>query len=474
MEPRVGNKYRLGRKIGSGSFGEIYLGTNIQTNEEVAIKLENVKTKHPQLLYESKLYRILQGGTGIPNVRWFGVEGDYNVLVMDLLGPSLEDLFNFCSRKLSLKTVLMLADQMINRVEFVHSKSFLHRDIKPDNFLMGLGRRANQVYIIDFGLAKKYRDSSTHQHIPYRENKNLTGTARYASMNTHLGIEQSRRDDLESLGFVLMYFLRGSLPWQGLKAGTKKQKYEKISEKKVSTSIEALCRGYPTEFASYFHYCRSLRFEDKPDYAYLKRIFRDLFIREGFQFDYVFDWTILKYQQSQMAAPPSRALGPSAGTSSGLPPAVPSGERLPGEEEGRQAGTSADPSRRRSSGQLINSGSLSRQKSPAANDSASKDAMLSSSTFFGRSSGTLRRTAVSGSRETFTLGNDSEPTRSRTPEASPATVNKISSGQRTSPLGGSSEPKHTSSGRNNTSIKNYDSAIKGIESLHFDDEERFH
>ncbi|MED6109277.1 Casein kinase 1-like protein 1, partial [Stylosanthes scabra] len=135
MEPRVGNKFRLGRKIGSGSFGEIYLGTNIQTNEEVAIKLENVKTKHPQLLYESKLYRILQGGTGIPNVRWFGVEGDYNVLVMDLLGPSLEDLFNFCSRKLSLKTVLMLADQMINRVEFIHSKSFLHRDIKPDNFL---------------------------------------------------------------------------------------------------------------------------------------------------------------------------------------------------------------------------------------------------------------------------------------------------------------------------------------------------
>uniref|UniRef100_A0A8R7TBA1 non-specific serine/threonine protein kinase n=2 Tax=Triticinae TaxID=1648030 RepID=A0A8R7TBA1_TRIUA len=145
MEPRIGNKFRVGRKLGSGSFGEIYLGTNVQTNEEVAIKLENVKTKHPQLLYESKLYRILQGGTGIPNVKWFGVEGDYNVLVMDLLGPSLEDLFSFCNRKLSLKTVLMLADQMINRVEFVHSKSFLHRDIKPDNFLMGLGKRANQV-----------------------------------------------------------------------------------------------------------------------------------------------------------------------------------------------------------------------------------------------------------------------------------------------------------------------------------------
>ncbi|KAK4391813.1 Casein kinase-like protein 2 [Sesamum angolense] len=523
MEPRVGNKYRLGRKIGSGSFGEIYLGTNIQTNEEVAIKLLQrseldlvnssfllIEGLEESVAYSMELSRDMLVA-GIPNVRWFGVEGDYNVLVMDLLGPSLEDLFNFCSRKLSLKTVLMLADQMINRVEFVHSKSFLHRDIKPDNFLMGLGRRANQVYIIDFGLAKKYRDSSTHQHIPYRwvppseaevpgaplsrkqAALTLMGKKEFFFSCTVLSIlldrifyfvetliysvEQSRRDDLESLGFVLMYFLRGSLPWQGLKAGTKKQKYEKISEKKVSTSIEALCRGYPTEFASYFHYCRSLRFEDKPDYAYLKRIFRDLFIREGLvvlvsNSTMFFDWTILKYQQSQMAAPPSRALGPNAGTSSGLPPAVPSGERLPGEEEGRQAGTSADPSRRRSSGQLINAGSLSRQKSPAANDSASKDAMLSSSTFFGRSSGTLRRTAVSGSRETFNLGNDSEPTRSRTPEASPATVNKISSGQRTSPLGGSSEPKHTSSGRNNTSIKNYDSAIKGIESLHFDDEER--
>ncbi|KAJ9688098.1 hypothetical protein PVL29_014043 [Vitis rotundifolia] len=473
MEPRVGNKFRLGRKIGSGSFGEIYLGTNIQTNEEIAIKLENVKTKHPQLLYESKLYRILQGGTGIPNVRWFGVEGEYNVLVMDLLGPSLEDLFNFCSRKLSLKSVLMLADQMINRVEFVHSKSFLHRDIKPDNFLMGLGRRANQVYIIDFGLAKKYRDTATHQHIPYRENKNLTGTARYASMNTHLGIEQSRRDDLESLGYVLMYFLRGSLPWQGLKAGTKKQKYEKISERKVSTSIEVLCRGYPTEFASYFHYCRSLRFDDKPDYAYLKRIFRDLFIREGFQFDYVFDWTILKYQQSQLATPPSRVLGPGAGTSSGLPPpAVASADRQLG-EEGRPVGLSSmDPSRRRISG---DGGGLSKQKSPVASDLAvSKDAMLSSSHFLGRSSGSSRRAAVSSSRDAAIMGSESDPSRAHTTEASPgAAVRRITSGQRSSPVG-SSDPKRTSSGRNITNIKNYESTIRGIENLNFDNDERVH
>ncbi|GAA0180170.1 non-receptor serine/threonine protein kinase [Lithospermum erythrorhizon] len=297
MDQVIGNKYKLGRKIGSGSFGELYLGVNIQTGEEVAAKLESIKTKHPQLHYESKLYMLLQGGTGIPHLKWFGVEGEHNCMVIDLLGPSLEDLFNYCNRKLTLKTVLMLADQLINRVEYMHSRGFLHRDIKPDNFLMGLGRKANQVYIIDYGLAKKYRDLQTHKHIPYRENKNLTGTARYASVNTHLGVEQSRRDDLESLGYVLMYFLRGSLPWQGLRAGTKKQKYDKISEKKMLTPLEVLCKSYPSEFLSYFHYCRSLRFEDKPDYSYLKRLFRDLFIREGYQFDYVFDWTMLKYPQ---------------------------------------------------------------------------------------------------------------------------------------------------------------------------------
>lgn len=152
---RVGNKYRLRHKIGSGSFGDIYLGADIQSGEEVAIKLESIKSRHPQLLYESKLYKIMAGGVGIPKLHWYGVEGDYNVMVIDLLGPSLEDLFSFCGRKFSLKTVVMLADQMINRVEYMHTKNFLHRDIKPDNFLIGLGKKANMVHIIDFGLAKK-------------------------------------------------------------------------------------------------------------------------------------------------------------------------------------------------------------------------------------------------------------------------------------------------------------------------------
>lgn len=206
----------------------------------------------------------------------------------------------------------------ISRIEFIHTRNFIHRDIKPDNFLMGLGKKGNLVYIIDFGLAKKYRDSRTHQHIPYRENKNLTGTARYASINTHLGIgkfinapcekrvltdvccvEQSRRDDLESLGYVLMYFNRGSLPWQGLRAATKRQKYERISEKKMSTPIEELCRGFPAEFATYLNYCRTLRFDEKPDYSYLRQLLRNLFHRQGFTYDYVFDWNLLKFVSSR-------------------------------------------------------------------------------------------------------------------------------------------------------------------------------
>ncbi|KAJ1922317.1 serine/threonine protein kinase [Mycoemilia scoparia] len=316
LDLRIGNRFRLGRKIGSGSFGDIFLATNVMNNEEVAVKLESVRARHPQLEYESKIYKIMAGGVGIPFIRYYGIENEYHAMVIDLLGPSLEDLFNFCNRKFSLKTVLQLADQLIARISFFHSKNFIHRDIKPDNFLMGIGRRTNLVHIIDYGLAKKYYDPYTRIHIPYRENKNLTGTARYASINTHLGIEQSRRDDLESLGYVLMYFLRGSLPWQGLKAATKKQKYDRIMEKKMSTSTETLCRGFPAEFAVYLNYTRSLRFDDKPDYDYLRGVFRSLFLRNDFKYDYVFDWTKLSEKkemaQQTRAEPVPRGVVPPA------------------------------------------------------------------------------------------------------------------------------------------------------------------
>lgn len=219
-------------------------------NEEVAIKLEPTKAKHPQLFYEAKLYMALQGGVGIPTLHWCGQQGNYNIMVIDLLGPSLEDLFNYCKRKFTVKTTIMLGDQIISRIEYIHSKNFIHRDVKPDNFLIGANKKKTQVYAIDFGLAKRFRDPKTGNHIPYRDGKSLTGTARYASINTHLGIEQSRRDDLESLGYVLVYFLLSELPWQGMKAKTMKEKYEKIMEKKIATPIESLCKGFPGKFNS--------------------------------------------------------------------------------------------------------------------------------------------------------------------------------------------------------------------------------
>ena len=212
MEFRVVGKFCLSRKNISGSLGDIYIGTNVQTGRRGGHQAQVHLVQTPKLLYESKLYKILAGGIGIPNVHWYCVEGDYNVMVIDLLRPSSEDLFSFCNPKFSLTTVLMLADQMINRIEYVHAKNSIHCDIKPDNFLIGLGQKANQVHSIGFVLAKKFRDPKMQQHIPYREGKNLTGTARYASVNTHLGIEQSRRDDLEAIGYALMYFNRGSMP----------------------------------------------------------------------------------------------------------------------------------------------------------------------------------------------------------------------------------------------------------------------
>ena len=290
---RVGGKYKILNKIGSGSFGEIHKGLNLESNEEVAIKLENINSRHPQLIYESKLLKLLQGSPGIPAVHWFGTEGNYNIMVLDLLGQSLEDLFSVCGRRLSLKTTLMLADQMICRIEYVHYKSFIHRDIKPDNFLVGLNKRSSLVYIIDFGLAKKYKDPRTGRHIPYRDGKSLTGTARYASVNTHAGIEQSRRDDLESIGYVLIYFLKGTLPWQGIDTRNREEKYKRIFEIKSSTVVTDLCKGYPQEFTDYLNYSRSIGFEETPDYNYIKKLFKDLFVRLEYECDYNFDWVMV-------------------------------------------------------------------------------------------------------------------------------------------------------------------------------------
>ncbi|KAI8982207.1 kinase-like domain-containing protein [Mycotypha africana] len=313
----VGVHYKVLRKIGEGSFGIIYEGCNLLTKQPVAIKFEPKKTSAPQLKDEYRTYKMLAGIPGIPNTYYFGQEDAYNILIIDLLGPSLEDLFDLCGRKFSVKTVAMLAIQMVTLVQSVHENDLVYRDIKPDNFLIGTHITSaldidtgeveeaqktscdrkdedGKIYMVDFGMAKLYRDRLTKKHIPFRERKSLSGTARYMSIHTHLGREQSRRDDLESLGHVLCYFLRGQLPWQGLKAATNRQKYDKIKEKKQSTSIYDLCEGYPRQFIKYLQYCRKLNFDETPDYDWLRTQFLDVLRDLGEENDLVFDWMLLK------------------------------------------------------------------------------------------------------------------------------------------------------------------------------------
>jgi casein kinase 1 len=244
------------------------------------------------------VYRLLHGGAGVPGLQWFGTEREDTVLVMDLLGPSLAELFARCGNKFSLKTVLLLADQMISRLELLHSMSIIHRDIKPENFLMGIGETRRVCHIIDFGMVTRYQDPDTGAHLPYSEGQSFVGSPRYASVNAHRGIAQSRRDDLLSLGYVLMYFLRGKLPWMGVssrikKRSTKEQILKLIGDKKQAEVPDRLCRGYPPAFNAYFAYCLSLDLNDAPDYLFIKKLFRDLFAAKRFVDDGIFDWDLL-------------------------------------------------------------------------------------------------------------------------------------------------------------------------------------
>ena len=292
-------KYKPEKKLGEGSFGKIYSAVNVTDGEHYALKMENKESG--QNLLESEAYFLCYlRGYGIPSVKSYGFSGNYNIMVMELLGKSLEDLFQDYKRKFSLKTVCLLAQQMLERMEFIHNKHIIHRDIKPDNFVIGVNNKSEIVYILDFGLAKKYRSSRTLQHIKFNINKKLTGTARYASINALRGCEQSRRDDLEAIGYVLMYFLRGSLPWQGLKVDRKEDRYKKIYEKKKSTTPEELCSGFPPELAEYVRYTRNLEFEQNPDYNYLRGLFRKIMEDKGYDpNDIKFDWSKdIKYKDN--------------------------------------------------------------------------------------------------------------------------------------------------------------------------------
>ena len=315
----IANNYLLLEEIDHGTFGKIYLSFSIRDNIEVSIKKEFITNKPQtrlQLRNEAQLYQTLlsipstsnltgeciipqQEIQGVPVFYGYGELKDSNYMIMELLGPNLIDLFYYCgSNRFSIGTVCLLALQLLNRIETLHNNFYIHRDIKPENFVIGNESRSNILYLIDYGLSKRYKHVKSHHHIPYREGRRLIGTARYVSINTHLGIEQSRRDDLESIAYVLIYFLKGVLPWQGLKGNNKCDKYTRIKNKKMQITTEMLCNGLPDEIAVYLNYSKSLKFEDKPDYNYLRGLFIKILTscisvhsisKENVKFDWCFE-----------------------------------------------------------------------------------------------------------------------------------------------------------------------------------------
>ncbi|CAJ1406353.1 unnamed protein product [Effrenium voratum] len=279
-KPTVPSSVHLGqiqvqKKLGAGCFGEVYKGFHTGLKADVAIKFEAVHNQSPQLCHEAEMLKLLQPGDlqGFARFFYFAEEGNYNCLAMEFLGKSLEDHVQMCGGQFSPKTACLVAQQVLMRIEYLHSRGIVHRDIKPENFMWGVGPKVHHLYLIDFGLSKRYWDK---RHVNSSQKLSLTGTARYASLNAHRGMEQSRRDDLEAIGHMLMYFLRSSLPWSGLEARTKKEKYQKIKEKKESTNLVELCEGHPTAFRTYLEYARKLGFKDRPDYVMLRRLFVEL------------------------------------------------------------------------------------------------------------------------------------------------------------------------------------------------------
>ena len=280
-------KYHCIKKLGEGSFGRIYEG--VYHSEHFALKFEDINSNSNLLESEASIMNYLKG-PNIPNVRSYGTSGNYNILIMQLMGKSLEDLINI-RKTFPLKTVCLIGYQMIKVLEYIHNKHIVHRDLKPDNFVMGLNELAKYVYLLDFGLAKKYRSSTTLKHYPLINKKKLTGTARYASINALRGYEQSRRDDLESAGYVLMYFLRGSLPWQGIPGKNKDERYKKILQKKEETTAHELCKDFPEEFEKYIDYTRNMEYEEDPDYERLKEYFKNIIEEKNENFDYIYIWS---------------------------------------------------------------------------------------------------------------------------------------------------------------------------------------
>ena len=283
------NKYTCVKKLGKGSFGSIYQA--VYGKEEYALKFEDRKKNNDLLQNEAAIMNYLKG-PNIPTVKSYGFTSSYNILVMQLLGRDLEHHFKK-RKKFSVKTVCMLGFQMINILENIHEKHILHRDIKPENFVMGLNHNSKIVYLIDFGLAKKYRSMSTLIQYPLTMKKKFTGTARYASINALKGYEHSRRDELESLGYIFIYFLKGKLPWQNIKVKDKEEKFKKILQKKLEISSNELCSGIPKEFEIFLEYVKNLKYDEQPDYNMLKDLLYKVMKDGNYKNDYIYDWTFL-------------------------------------------------------------------------------------------------------------------------------------------------------------------------------------
>ena len=282
-------KYKLTKIIGSGSFGFVYKGINIIDKKGVAVKVEK-KDLGLNLLEKESYYLYNLKGIGVPEVVSYGFSGKYNILVQTLLGESLGKIFYKNNYHFPLKDICMFSIQILDRIEYVHSKYIIHRDIKPENFLIGDPDKY-MIYIIDFGLSKKYKSSRTNKHVQFRLTKKFTGTARYASLNSIRGSEQSRRDDLEAIGYMLLYFFNGGkLPWQGVSCKQKAEKYVKIYTMKKNLNLDEFCKNMPREIIYFMNYTRGLEFEQKPDYNYLRSLFENVLKENRTTNDLHFSW----------------------------------------------------------------------------------------------------------------------------------------------------------------------------------------
>ena len=282
-------KYKLTKIIGSGSFGFVYKGINIIDKKGVAVKVEK-KDMGLNLLEKESYYLYNLKGIGVPEVISYGFSGKYNILVQTLLGESLGKIFYKNNYHFPLKDICMFSIQILDRIEYVHSKYIIHRDIKPENFLIGNPDKY-MIYIIDFGLSKKYKSSRTNKHVQFRLTKKFTGTARYASLNSIRGSEQSRRDDLEAIGYMLLYFFNGGkLPWQGVSCKQKAEKYVKIYTMKKNLNLDEFCKNMPREIIYFMNYARGLEFEQKPDYNYLRSLFENVLKENRTTNDLHFSW----------------------------------------------------------------------------------------------------------------------------------------------------------------------------------------